>query len=340
MKKYIYIQVLLLLIFIGCNNKINNSSTTVFYEKDFPEKVSLKGVEMIFDSLIWNPKGIDVQDSLLIIRNEGTKYFYDIFLLNETDTNKFMHSCLTYGNGPKDRLHPVFIPSNDSNIWIYDIYGRTLSNYTPIEFFTNTEPAAIAKYNAHYQDRRVTMLPKETFLIASQNFRESRFSIFSLEDTVVKQIGTPMSKDETIFFNDREIRKLNTNKCITTNTKDRIIVSYFDTDLIEIFDLEGNKLNQIFGPNQYLPNEDAELAHFCYTGSCAVGNEVFFKYSDMLYNEYDSHDKYILVFDWDGNPLRMYELDIPIIFFTVDSEKRIIYGTCNKPECRIIKYQY
>jgi hypothetical protein len=312
----------------------------MFYWGDFPEKISLKGTEMVFDSLIWNPVGINLKDSLLFIRNKGIQYFYDIFVLNEMDTNRFMHHCLTYGKGPNDKLYPIFIPSNDSNIWIYDGYQRTLCKYNSVEFLLNKEPAAIAKYDAHYQDRNIALLQNQSFLISSDNYHESRFSIFSFDGQLVKQYGVPMFDDKAIFLTDREIEEIEVNKNIVTNGKDRIIVSFYETDLIEIFDFEGNKLKQIFGPNQYLPSEYAAQAHYCYTGSCVVGNEVFFQYSDMLYDEYDSHNKYILVFDWDGNPLRMYELDIPIIFFTVDSAKRIIYGICKKTECRIIKYQY
>jgi hypothetical protein len=341
MKRKRFLQYLLLILLSGCSNSSDNSLTVKFYESDFPEKIKLTGVEMLFDSLIWNPYGINVRDSFLYVRNGDTQYFFDIFRISESDTCKFVHHCLTYGNGPNDRLYPVIIPSNDSNIWIYDFYSMTLSKYDSIEFHTNTMPVALAKYDAHYQDRKVTLLDSQSFLIASQNLHESRFSIFSFDGQLVKQIGVPMFDDKTVFFEDIEIEKiLNVNKNIVTNGKDRIIVSFHETDLIEIFDFDGNKIKQIFGPNQYLPNVNTNNMHDCYTNSQAVDSEVWLKYSGRHYRDYDSHANYIHVFDWDGTPLRIYELDIPIIFFAVDSEKRIIYGTCNQPECRIIKYKY
>jgi hypothetical protein len=68
-------------------------------------------------------------------------------------------------------------------------------------------------------------------------------------------------------------------------------------------------------------------------------------YFGDLYQNYEERCDRILVFDTDGNPLRIYKLDIPIMSFTVDSEKRIIYAITDKPEKEedeydIIKYQY
>jgi hypothetical protein len=76
-----------------------------------------------------------------------------------------------------------------------------------------------------------------------------------------------------------------------------------------------------------------------------VGNEIFVLYFGDLYGKYEDRCDRILVFDTDGNPLRIYKLDIPVISFTVDSEKRIIYAITDKPEkeedeYNIIKYEY
>ncbi|MDR0726257.1 MAG: TolB-like 6-bladed beta-propeller domain-containing protein, partial [Prevotellaceae bacterium] len=67
-----------------------------------------------------------------------------------------------------------------------------------------------------------------------------------------------------------------------------------------------------------------------------------------LYEKYKSTCNKILVFDFEGNPLRTYNLDVPVGVLSVDAEKRIIYGLTDMPvdlpnaqsDFNIIKYEY
>jgi hypothetical protein len=49
----------------------------------------------------------------------------------------------------------------------------------------------------------------------------------------------------------------------------------------------------------------------------------------------------ILVFDFEGNPCRIYNLSIPIFAFDVDPEKKIIYGITDfLEEFNVVKFEY
>ena len=50
--------------------------------------------------------------------------------------------------------------------------------------------------------------------------------------------------------------------------------------------------------------------------------------------------KDILVFDWEGNPVRRYSLDKGIMRITVDSHNRKIYGISDSPEYHIVEFDY
>ena len=137
-----------------------------------------------------------------------------------------------------------------------------------------------------------------------------------------------------------------------TNLTDRIFICYAHTDLIEIYDFSGNCLKRMRGPDQidlamevvstgggYAARTVKGKTYKCYTYPVHAGDKVFVLYFGELMEDYEQDSK-IIVFDWNGKPLQMYELDIPLSTFTVDYENRIIYGISNSSEIRIIKFNY
>ena len=78
-----------------------------------------------------------------------------------------------------------------------------------------------------------------------------------------------------------------------------------------------------------------------YVTSSATQKYIYVAYDDKTKQESLTSGvscKYILVFDWDGNPHAVYELDYPIVAFTVDEEEKAIYAVANIPEPKIIRY--
>ena len=140
----------------------------------------------------------------------------------------------------------------------------------------------------------------------------------------------------------------------TTNFTDRIFISYLFTDLIEVYDYSGHCIKRMRGPHQIELVMDLQSAgdgyttaktrkgetYKCYSSPVHAGEEVFVLYFGELSEDYQERDFKIIVFDWNGKPLRMYELDTHLFTFSVDYENKIIYGITNSPEYRIIKYNY
>jgi hypothetical protein len=48
---------------------------------------------------------------------------------------------------------------------------------------------------------------------------------------------------------------------------------------------------------------------------------------------------YLLVYDWDGNPVRYYKLDVPLSSMDIDFENKTIYGVAYNPEGMVVKYE-
>ena len=72
-------------------------------------------------------------------------------------------------------------------------------------------------------------------------------------------------------------------------------------------------------------------------------NYVYALYSGRTFNSHQTkftHCEHLFVYDWDGNPIKHYILDIPLFnSISYDKEKNCIYGLAENPEGVLIVYQ-
>ena len=47
----------------------------------------------------------------------------------------------------------------------------------------------------------------------------------------------------------------------------------------------------------------------------------------------------IYVFDWNGNAVKKYELNIPVTLISVDDEDKVLYAFSNMPDPELIKFK-
>ena len=80
-------------------------------------------------------------------------------------------------------------------------------------------------------------------------------------------------------------------------------------------------------------------------GFCGVDCDdkyIYVLYSGRTLNshsELKNHCEHLLIYDWDGNPIKRYILDIPMWSMKYDKEKNSIYGIAYNPEGGFIEYQ-
>ena len=81
------------------------------------------------------------------------------------------------------------------------------------------------------------------------------------------------------------------------------------------------------------------------SGFCGVECDDDFIYALYSGRTFNSHGEtvnyceHLLVYDWEGNPIKRYILDIPMWSMKYDREKNSIYGTAYNPEGLFIEYQ-
>ena len=142
---------------------------------------------------------------------------------------------------------------------------------------------------------------------------------------------------------------------LTSNLTDKVAVCYYWTDLIEIYDKEGKLDKRIHGPEHIYPHFEGHIdgemsfsktvpgrsrdAFYC---PVSVGDNIFVLFNGKFPNEegYNVLANQIFVFDWDGKPQKIYELDRGISNMDVDEKNKKIYGISDDPEYQVIEFSY
>lgn len=124
--------------------------------------------------------------------------------------------------------------------------------------------------------------------------------------------------------------------------------------MIELYNKKGDLIKRIHGPEQFLSqikeHSDGNIktsnpikgkAQGAYRNPINTGEEIFVLFNGKLIDEEGSSlTNKILVFDWNGNPLKVYLLNQDIFAFTVDAINKKIYGISDNPEYHIIEFSY
>lgn len=353
MRKYIYYIIILYINIVSCTQQHGYKNCTTFNENTINKKdiISLKGSPLILNKEIKYPVRIFCIDSIMLLVNRNTPTFLDKYNLK---TGQYMGELISFGTGPDEMLIIKQIQLTDSCIWLFDQSQSKIFQYSLPDFYLKQSPKPSSIITLDEMAYNVLMLPTGKIAATTFNSKNKRLSFFDQSGKLIE------NKVEYPDFGKKltEYEKIESFFCEMTLAPDNknIILSYQQTDLIEIYDLEGNLKKRIHGPDHFFPalkqngeNEriivspkygESRDAYFCPT---LCNNEICFLYSGKYYNPNVQsiylHNR-IFVFDTNGNYLKQYNLDIPIFAFCMDNANKRIYGLTENPEIQIVEFQF
>jgi hypothetical protein len=349
MYKFHLLIISIIILTTSCRKENSYQNASSFSFSDFGNSTLLHGTDMTFDDLLMRPVDFRVIDSLLVMRNRGTEYQFHIF---NTQNTKKIGELIPFGNGPNEMIEPAIIPSDDSFIWILDKMKRSVSKCS-LNISTDTSYIEILKKITIQEYADQAAIINKNILAVILNPAMKRFCLYDNTGLLIKDFGEyPECKSDYA-----EYEKMEAFFCdfIINHKKNRLLMSYKQTDLIDIYDLEGNLIKRLHGPEQFYPAvkqeqngeqikvraQSGKSRHAYFTPRNA-GEEVFILYSGKVFDK--ERPSYLMnnifVFDWDGNPIRRYELDNPCFSFDVDPKNKTIYTLSDNPDFHITKYNY
>lgn len=332
---------------LSCNKKNEYQHETSINNDSFIAMKSLTGSTVEFDNILMKPSQLQIYDTLLITYNQGTEKFFHIFNLK---SKKKVGECISMGQGPTEMIMPWFVQNKEA-VTIFDMGTSLVSKFTIEEFSTNPNPNPFQQIKLDAQVFSEVSLLGDEF-IGSLYRPESPLYLFNNKGEKVKEFGAyPISK---ITYTDVEIIDAY-RSIITTNKKDKVAVCHFWSDLIDIYDKNGNLENRLHGPEHFFPHFKEYIEGNIITtqpvkgkykdafySPISVGDEFFVLYNGKSLEEagYNLLAKQIFVFSWNGIPKKRYLLDQGVSRIAVDDINKKIYGISDDPEYHIIEFSY
>lgn len=340
------IMILSLLILAACYDSRQYPDASRFSFDDFKECVELKGDSIAFDDILLKPVKIHLIDSFLITKNRNTEQIYHIFNMQSKEK---VGECVSFGIGPNEMIDPTLIPSHDGNIWLLDRNRRVLYICDQSKFLY--ENKVEVKRAISYKEFCNDIIPFSggKFLASMHTFAHKRFFLFDANGDTIFTKGDyiPLSSLNT------DVEKIEgfVNNLAVNEEGTKVVVAYKRTDLIEFYDADMNLLKRLHGPDHFFPevhqegdlirsNKGFERDGYLYPHT--VGERVYVLYSGKVFDPKDTGHylrNKILVFDWEGNPIKYYQLDTPIFDFVVDEKVGMVYGLTDNPESHIVQFR-
>lgn len=353
MKHKIYpLIIAILYISFSCSNKPKYNNCKTFSNNDLHklEIKFLQGKSLIFNQEIQNPVRIQLLDSILILNNMNTGILLDKYNIN---TLNKIGSCIPFGSGPNEMLIINKIQQTDSTIWLFDQSQNKLFQFNISDFLTNQAPNPRKTISLEIASSSVIVLSPERIIATTLNPDGSRFTIFDGEGNIIKDISEYPDFGEEMTGYEKMVSF--SVESVLSEDKQNIILTYKQTDLVEIYDIDGNLKTRVQGPDQLFTalkqKQDGEQIRVvpkddntfdAYFSPCTYKNEIFALYSGKAFNRKEANyllDR-IIVFNTLGDPIREYKLSEPIFQFTVDSKSKKIYGISDSPEFHIIEFPF
>ena len=336
---------------LSCNKQEKYENASLFSFKDFKTTTKLNATTIEFNESIMLPLMFVKSDSLLIVQNNRTRNMLYVYNVN---SRKKVGEFISWGNGPNDLLRIKNMQLNGNDLYITDSQKKTISVYDINDFHhlkTNlfpTQKISVDDYFSHiaYTDNgyvAITLNSDNRRLVFLNSKGEKIFT--TGEYPYFGKELTPIEKLEGF------------NSFIAINHKyQRIYLFGMTTDLIEIYDFQGNLIKKMHGPEHFFPRAKEvslpdgmskisalEKSTFAFFYPIIIENEIYVSYSGnrqrLELDEESPIIQHILVFDLDCNPLRRYELSKSIVSFTVDSDTKKIYATSNIPDFHMVTFE-
>ena len=350
MKNIRFIYFVLITILIGCVGKKEKKyvDCTLFGWDNISSEIVLHGADLNLGDQITRPMRLSVFDSTLILLNDDNE---GIIQMIDLPTKNEIGHYGSFGGGPSDLMTPRYVYKKDSVLYVYD--SRLLRfNTFVLNSNDNLNLKNSVQFNSYFDD--VLML-SDSILIANVLDPQMKKISYFKGDSMIKTVGDyPQIEENSTDLDVLAQLEGFASSLAWNESKKRIAVVYKQTDLIEIYNENGKLEHRVQGPDMFFPSKCVKdigetqkvVANIgeerdAYFSPVATANELFVLYSGDFYNPESKdylHDR-LFVFDWDGNPLRQYKLDIPIFRFTIDSSSRVIYGLTDTPEFRVVQFK-
>ena len=361
MKKYLCLSILSMLLLVACQPKqpLDNALVSAdihpencFTEQSFGEAIPLQA-EPFNDSILHNPRSLSLIDNKLFTIDVST-YTDTLVRYYSLPDRRYGGYIYLKGQGPLEMLSPsnVHASTDSSAIWIYDTAKRTFMGctLTALEHQTTNEMSQHSFVNLTDTLFRgvedVAWLDNMHLLVSDLFHYKERYFTADTCTWDIQPVSNPALHFKDTYSDKIMADIFSTRKCITPDHSHVVLAGRY-LDLIEIYDSKGHLLRMMKGPEKGFDfefNEERSQQNNvmiksrgtrrAYLAVKATNDKIYALYSGKTKEdkEHYSYGRKLYVFTLDGQPLKNYQLDTPVIDFVVDEISNIIYAASENAE--------
>lgn len=343
MRHYIGLFLCILSIFTSCTPQLEEG-TRKFSWSDFPNPIVLKGDSLAFNEIMMKPVRVAVIDSFLLLKNSDVERFFHVFNLK---TRKKVGERISFGIGPKEMLDPMWIMMSEDTLGVLDRNKRIMEIYPDHQLLLSDTVSPVSRISFKELLVNPVYLPGVGIISSSFQSEEHKFALFDSEGNRLFYFGDypTVYKNSTVY--EKGIAFM--GDIAVKPDGSRWIMSHKAMDMIEIYDNKLNLLSRIQGPDGIFPKvkETNERIHRegiskeGYFFPIVTDEYIYVLYDGRVYDR-ENPTRYLrdklLVFNWDGEPIKYYKLSEGIFHFDIDEENGVLYGITDYPEFHIVSF--
>lgn len=334
----------------ACSTMNRNAKPIRSFEK-FPA-VSVQTETRLLDVELPTPQLMTIyRDSLLLVVNNlnSNPHHVRVFDIKQKKT---VNNIFPASQKKGGTLAFMSFGITDSLVWVFDVAKNG---------FIATDLDGVLKSNGgleNYSEYRIkpqvfyydaVLLNRHEALLSGNYDTDEKLRYVNFSDTALSKVLLFYTKDSAISSS--RFNKMSYESFMMLKPdKKKVVLAGRYTDQFELLDLADGKYKKVSGPAGFLPR----LMHFRDNTGATGGTpdeetrygflkgHVTDKFVYLLFSGYhfrSPHQFYgnkIVVYDWEGNPVRQINLKNDIVDFSVTSDDRILY-TLN-PQTKVISF--
>lgn len=332
--KYIYVVFVLFL--ISCNN-----NESIKHSFKFRCKLSADKVVTVENLYIKYPKIYNLTDSTLLIVSPTVGYSSDKYLIYIVlkESGKIIKTLGPEGKGPRELMGVNNISTLDNEILFYDATSRKILRYN---YTNDSARVQILKFQRKSFLRNLYLINDNQYL-SSGLFDKYMYSFGSIITSAANyyleypELPGISKEKQTDFVLARSYAYM--GQMIKHPNLSKFVYYTGTAEYLQIIKLEGEAIKEIMHLNFIPPRGkvifrvDAYVwaadkrSPACFIGGTASNKYIYLLYSGKTYDNYGfEKGKYVMIFDWHGNKIKLIELDKEVYGITVDNEDKEIFA--------------
>lgn len=249
-------------------------------------------------------------------------------------------------------VHRMLNDDNPGVFWAYDAEQKRLAKYniyadSPLseDIINQTDDFFLAVEMAWSSD---------STLMTERTDKDEKFVEYNLKGEVVRTFGSWREMYQVKDVPVSVISSIHNGHLRSNPEKSKFVKVGLQRDYIEILDRNTGNIISIRGPVQFMPEfkvdyslgypmpvTSAEDPQF-YISPSAKSRFFYTLYSGKTMRQIieDQSYKRVFVFDYEGELKQAFELDFPLLSFTVDEENRKFYGITYDAEPNVVVFDF